>query len=133
MEHVTKQHRVETLIAHGKMPAIVRQILNVRGRAVADVDPDHGFADEAAQMMRDETVAAADVEHVGPRRQYTRYFERHIVRSPNLAPSSRALEAALDCGEYIGHAPRICNDGASAIFLKKANARSRRVQRMADT
>src|SRR5690242_16134412 len=99
MQHVTKQHGIETLIAHRKMPAVVRQILDLRRSAVADVETDHGFAQQTAEMMRDETVAATDVKHVGPRRQHTRYFERHVVRAANFAPSSHAPEAALDRGQ----------------------------------
>ena len=57
------------------------------------------FFKETAEMMRDETVAATDVEHVGPRRQHTRHFQRHVVRAANFAPSSHAPEAALDRGQ----------------------------------
>src|SRR5689334_14601476 len=99
MQHVAKQHRIETLIAHGKMPAVVSQILDLRSGAVADVETHDGFADETAEMMRDEAVAAPDVEHVGPGRQHTRHFQRHVVRAANLAPSSHAPEAAFYCGE----------------------------------
>ena len=99
MQHVAKQHGVETLIAHGKMPAVVREILDVRGGTLADVEPYDRFADQRAEMVRDKTITATNVEHVGPRRQHTRHLQRHVVRAADFAPSSHAPEAALDRGE----------------------------------
>ena len=47
-------------------------------------------------MMRDEAVAATDVEHVGLRRKHARDFERHVISSANLAPPPHTLEATFD-------------------------------------
>ena len=99
MQHITEQYRIETLVLDRKVPAIVRQIINASGGVAGDVQANHGRAEHASQMMRDEAVATADVEHVGPRRQYAGNFERHVICSPDLAASSHALEAAVDgCG-----------------------------------
>jgi hypothetical protein len=50
-------------------------------------------------MVRDEAVAAADVENVRIWRKHTGDFKRHVVSSPDLAPSSHAIEATFDdCG-----------------------------------
>jgi hypothetical protein len=49
--------------------------------------------------VRDKTITATNVEHVGPRRQHTRHLQRHVVRAADFAPSSHAPEAALDRGE----------------------------------
>jgi hypothetical protein len=51
-------------------------------------------------MMRDETVAAADIEHVRSRRQHVHHFERHVIRSPDLSAPSHSFEATFDgCGQ----------------------------------
>ena len=96
MQHITKQHRIESLVLDRKMPAVVRKILDTRISAPADVKTNHVCAEHALQVVRDEAVAAADVEYVGPRRQHIGYFKRHVVCSPDFASPSHALEATLD-------------------------------------
>jgi hypothetical protein len=50
-------------------------------------------------MVRDEAVAAADVEYVGVWRKHTRDFERHVVGSSNFSSPSHSVEATFDgCG-----------------------------------
>jgi len=58
-------------------------------------------------MMRDEAVAAADVEHVGLRREHAGDLERHVVSATNLAAPSHALEAAFECCSQTRHWPRL--------------------------
>ena len=64
MQHVTKQHGVETLIAHGKMAAVIREELDSRCRAVADVEPDDRPSQQSGQMMGDEAVATTNVKRL---------------------------------------------------------------------
>ena len=96
MQHITKQYRIEALILDRKMPAIVRQIIDARGSAACDIQANHRRAEHALQVVRDEAIAAAYVEDIGPRRQHAGDFERHVVCSPDLAASAHALEATLD-------------------------------------
>ncbi|MEN3329658.1 MAG: hypothetical protein V7638_4465 [Acidobacteriota bacterium] len=96
MQHVAEQHRVEALIFHRKMAAIVRKIIDLSSGLFADVQPNHRRAQQPLQMMRDEAIAATDVEHVRLRGQHTRDFERHVISSTNLAAPSHAFEATLD-------------------------------------
>ena len=96
MQHITEQHRIESLVLHWKVSAVVRQIIDPRRSVACDIETDHGRAEHALQVMRDEAVATADVEYVGPRRQHAGHFKRHIVCSPDFAPPSHALEATLD-------------------------------------
>jgi hypothetical protein len=99
MQDITEQHGIKTLVLDGKMPAIVRQIIDARGGAASDVQADHGGAEHRSQVVCNEAVATAYVENVGARRQHPGDFECHVVCSPDLAASSHALEAALDgCG-----------------------------------
>jgi hypothetical protein len=48
MQHVAEQHGIEALILDGKMPAIVRKIINSSGGGVAaDVQPNHRGTEQA--------------------------------------------------------------------------------------
>jgi len=47
MQHVTEQHGVEALIAHRKMPAIVRQVVDASGGVAADVESHHSRTEHA--------------------------------------------------------------------------------------
>jgi hypothetical protein len=47
-------------------------------------------------MVRDESVAATNVEHVCLRGQHACDLERHVVRAPDFSSSSHAPEAALN-------------------------------------
>lgn len=96
VQHVTEQHSVEALIFNGKVPAVVGQVIDACVRAVADVETNHSRSDHASKMMRDETVAAANVEYVCARRKHMRDFERHVVCSSNFSAPSHAVEAAFD-------------------------------------
>ena len=99
MQHITEQYGIKTLVLDRKMPPIVRKIIDARGSAAADVETNHCRAEHALQVVRDEAIATADVEHVGAWRQHAGHFERHVVCSPDLAASSHALEATFDsCG-----------------------------------
>jgi hypothetical protein len=105
MQNITKQHRIETLVLYWKVTAIVRQIIDARGGGATDVETDDRRAEHAFQVMRDESVATADVENVGPRRQHIGYFKRHVVCSPDFATPSHPLEAALDGCAWSFHRP----------------------------
>ena len=99
MQNVAEQDRMEALVFDGKVPAVVGKVIDASGGAVADVQTNDRRAQHALQMVRDETVAAADVEDVRMWREHFGDFKRHVVSSPDLAASSHALEAALDgCG-----------------------------------
>ena len=95
MQYITKQYRIEALVLDRKMPAIVRQKIDARGSAACDIQANHSRAEHALQVVRDEAIAATDIEDIGPRRQHSGDFERHIVCSPDLAASAHALEATL--------------------------------------
>ncbi|HEX5885281.1 MAG TPA: hypothetical protein VFY67_12140 [Pyrinomonadaceae bacterium] len=96
MQNVAKQHGIEALVFDGKVPAVVGKVIDTSIGAVADVQTDHRFAEHALEMVRDETVAAADVEHVRTWRKHSGDFKRHVVSSPDLAASSHAIEATFD-------------------------------------
>jgi len=104
MQYVAEQHGVEAFIFDGKMAAIVWKIIDPSGSDVAaDVQAYDRRTQQALKMMRDEAVAAADVEHVRSWRQHTRYFERHVIRSPDFAAPSHTLEATFDGGCQTRH------------------------------
>lgn len=96
MQHITKQHRVEGLVHNRKVPAVVRQIVDASGCAATYIESDYGRTEHALQVMRDETVATAYIEHAGAWRQHLRDFERHVVSATNLATASHALDATFD-------------------------------------
>jgi len=98
MQNVTEQHRIEALVSHRKMTPIVRQVVDTSGGVTADIQSHYSCAEHALQMMRDETVAAADVEHTRPRWQHLCYFEGHVVSAPDLTAPSHALDATFDGG-----------------------------------
>jgi hypothetical protein len=62
VQHIAKQDGIEALISNRKVPAVVWQVIDGSGSAFADVETNHSRSEHSAQMMRDETVAAADVE-----------------------------------------------------------------------
>jgi hypothetical protein len=96
MQHVAEQHRVEALIFDRKVPAIVRKVIDARSGAVTDVQSDDSCTEHALEMVRDETVAAADVEDVGAWRKHFGHFKRHVVSSSYFTASSHSLEATSD-------------------------------------
>jgi hypothetical protein len=99
MQHITKQHCIEALISDGKMPAVVGKVIDASRGAVADIQSNHSRSEHTLQMVRDETVAAANVQDVGVRRKHFGDFERHVVCSSDFAASSHSIEATLDgCG-----------------------------------
>ena len=97
MQHVTEQHRVEALVQQRKMPAIVRQIVDASRGIATYIESDYSRAEHALQVMRDEAVATADVEHASARRQDLRDFKRHVISTADLAAPSHALDATFDC------------------------------------
>jgi hypothetical protein len=96
MQDIAEQDRVEALVLQREMTAIVGQIIDASAGAVADVQTNHSRSQQPAEMMRDETVTTADVEHPGSPRQRTRHFQRHVVGATHFAAPSHALETALD-------------------------------------
>jgi len=51
-------------------------------------------------MMRDEPVAATDVENIGVWRQHSRDLERHVVCATDFTTPAHAFEATVDgCGQ----------------------------------
>jgi len=96
MQHIAKQDRIETLVSHRKVAAIVWQVIDVSGGAGADVQANHGRSQDALKMMCDEAVAAADVEDVCASRKHACDFERHVVCSCDFPPPSHAFEATFD-------------------------------------
>jgi hypothetical protein len=70
-------------------------------------------------MMRDEAVAAADVEHVGLRRQHACDFKGHVISASNLAAPSHAREATLDRCSQTRHCRRSVQ--ARCLDLKRRN------------
>jgi len=99
MQHVAKQHRIEALVLNGKMPAVVRQVINESRGAWPHVQTDDSCTKHRSQMMCDEAVAAADVENVRVRRQHACDFERHVVCSSDFTTPSHAFDATIDdCG-----------------------------------
>jgi hypothetical protein len=96
VQNITEQHGIEALISDWKVPAVVWQVIDRRGSAVAHVESNDSGAEHAAKMMGDETVAATDVEYVCSWRKHPGDFERHIVCSSNFSSPSHAVEAAFD-------------------------------------
>ena len=91
--------KFDLVITDWKMPAIIGKIIDACGRGWSNVQSNHRCAEQTLQVMRDEAVAATDVEHLGARRKHARHFERHVVRSSNFSSSSHSVEATLDrCG-----------------------------------
>src|SRR6185295_19152094 len=78
MQHVTEQHGIKAFIFYRKVPAVVGKVFDSRGGEVSHVQPNYSRTEQALQMMRDETIAATDVEHVRARREHTGDFERHV-------------------------------------------------------
>ena len=106
MQHVTEQYGIEALIFDRKMTAIVRKIFDARGGVGADVQPNDGRTQQTLKMMCDETIAAADIEHVRLRREHAGDFKRHVICSTNLAPPSHAFEATFDRCRQTRHSRR---------------------------
>jgi hypothetical protein len=99
VQNVAEQDGIEALVFDGKVPAVVGKVIDVSGSAVADVQSDHCSTEHALEMVRDETIAAADVEHVGTWWKHFGDFQRHVVSSSDFATSSHSLEATFDgCG-----------------------------------
>jgi len=106
VQHIAEQHRIEALILHGKMTAIVRQVVDASIGVAAYIQSNYISAEHALQMMRDEPVATADVENIRARRQHIHDFERHVVSATHLAAASHALEATFDrCAQTHQHPP----------------------------
>src|SRR5215213_2925045 len=96
MQHVTKEHCVETLIANREVPAVVGKIVDSSSGAGADIESDDSRSEYGVQVMRDKSVAATNVEYVGARRKYASYFKRHVVGAAHLATPVHAPEATLN-------------------------------------
>jgi hypothetical protein len=59
-----------------------------------------GCSENTLEMVRDEPIAAPDVEHLCARRKHSGKLEGHVVCSTDFAASSHPPEAALDgCAE----------------------------------
>src|SRR5687768_17429873 len=56
MQNVAEQHGIEALVCDGKVTAIVRDVIDASGGAVADVQTNHSRAEHALKMVRDKTV-----------------------------------------------------------------------------
>src|ERR1044072_301200 len=99
MQNVAQQDRIEALVFDGKVPAVVGQVIDASGGVVADVQSDHCSTEHALEMVRDEAIAAADVEDVRMWWKHFGDFKRHVVSPPDFAASSHSLEATFDgCG-----------------------------------
>jgi hypothetical protein len=68
MQHITEQHRVKALVPNRKMPAVVWNIVDASGGVAPYIQSHDSGSEHALQVMRDETVATTDVEHVSARR-----------------------------------------------------------------
>ena len=103
MKDITKQDGIERLVLNRKMAAVVWKVIDARGSAVANVQTDHGGSKHSLQVMCDEAIAAADVEHGHSGRQHAGNFKRHVISSTNFTAPSHALEATFDRGSQAGH------------------------------
>lgn len=96
MQNVAEQDRIEALVFDGKVPPVIRKVIDASGGAVADVQSDHCSTEHALEMVRDETIAAADVEDVRVWWKHSGDFKRHVVSSSDFAASAHSLEATFD-------------------------------------
>src|SRR5438067_9707691 len=95
MQDVAKQHRVERLIRQGKSPAVGAQIFDLCVSSLGYIESDHCRAEQCRQVMRDETIAAAHVEHARAMRQHARHFQRHVVSLAHLMAAALSASASL--------------------------------------
>src|ERR1700738_2763107 len=96
MQDIAKQHRVKWIIHQRKLRAVVASIIDRSFSAVSQIDSDRSAAKHCAQMMRDETVATANVQYFRPVRNDAGDLQRHVISAANLASSPLALPAAPD-------------------------------------
>src|SRR5258706_7991696 len=96
VQDVTKEHRVERLIRRRKTRSIIATIIDRRFSAVAQVDAQRPCAEHPAEMMRDKTIATANIQDLRSLRHSARDFQGHVIRAADFAPSPFALEAAYD-------------------------------------
>ena len=71
-------------------------VIDGRFRSVANIDANHGGREHRAEMMRDKSVAAADIEDRRSARNDTRDLQRHVVCTANFAAPAFAKPATSD-------------------------------------
>src|SRR5258708_34099571 len=96
MQHVTKQHHVEGFIRRRKARAVIAPIIDRRFRATVEVDTSDTCAEQRAEMMRDKTIAAANVQNFRSIRDGTSDLQGHVIGAADFSSASFALEAALN-------------------------------------
>src|SRR5258705_4027846 len=97
MKHITKQYGVETLIPNRKMAAVVRKIVDSSRCVGANIQAHNVGAEDAHEMVRNESVTASHIKDICVRRKNTRHLESHVVCAPDFSPPSHAGESPLDC------------------------------------
>jgi hypothetical protein len=95
MQNVAESHRTKRFIRCRKTGTIVLPIIDCRLSAASQINPDNASAEHRAQMMRDEAVATADVEHFGAARYHTRYFQSHVISAADFASAPLAHPTTL--------------------------------------
>src|SRR6266404_9519559 len=102
MQDVTQQHRVEGFIRRRETRPGIGTVIDRRFSAVAQVDAHCTRAEHRAEMMRDKTIATANVQNFRSIRNYTRDLQSHVISAADFAPSPLALEATYE-SVYNGH------------------------------
>src|SRR5436190_9214 len=88
------------MIGQWKLRAVVATIIDGNIRFLRQVDPQNAGAEQRAQVVRDETVATANVQDFRAVRNDTSDLQSHVVSAANLTPSLLSRPTALEGPSY---------------------------------
>ncbi|HXT63957.1 MAG TPA: hypothetical protein VN696_13045 [Pyrinomonadaceae bacterium] len=95
MQHVTKQDCIRRIVSERDARAVITSIINRRWRRLHHIDADYILTEYCRQMMRNEAVAAANIQHFMTTWNDPRNLQRHVVSPSDFAPSAFAQPTTL--------------------------------------
>jgi hypothetical protein len=96
MQDITEQHRVERIIHHRKMRAVVTTIINRRLRTISHINSHDARAEQCTEMMRDKAAATAYIQNFRAAGKHARDLLCHVISAADFAPPPFARPAVFD-------------------------------------
>ena len=127
VQHIAEQHCVQRSGLDGKASPIKRPVIDPCFSGLVQIDSHYGSIEHSGEMMRDVSVAAADIQDAGARpylRECATDFKRHIVSAPDF-PTPPLAPPAL--GDTAGKAAMIFGQIVISACYRSIPACSRQV------
>ena len=99
VQYVAQENSIDRLVRNRKVLAVELAIIDARFGVRGEIQPADLRAKHRREVMRNKTVAAANVEHVRVGGQHTRDLARHVISSAHLAAAQFAISAAAKASQ----------------------------------